>query len=129
MTAPKPHTTAYRAFECNLEGIVHLQKLSLHEMVMARSQAERLTTGIKQGLDLTKKSTQAKLVRSLNRDLLAAVANDEQTLAIAGLILGFRVFTYFNREPFIWRIHARRRRPVRRLRWCGKSDRPLKHGG
>lgn len=67
MTAPKPHTAAYRAFECNLEGIMHLQKLSLHEMVMVKSQAERLTTGIKRGLDLTKKSTQAKLVRSLNR--------------------------------------------------------------
>jgi hypothetical protein len=67
MTAPEPHTTAYRAFERNLQGIMHMLKLSHHEMVMVRAQAERLATGLKKGPDLATKPARAKLVRSLKR--------------------------------------------------------------
>src|SRR5260370_28844440 len=60
---PTPHTTAFLAFEDNLDSIKHMLTLGYREAVALKAQASRLTVP----KDLSTKPVQAKLVRSIKR--------------------------------------------------------------
>jgi hypothetical protein len=62
---PPPHTTAFLAFEENLNSIGHMLKLGARKAVALRARSRRLTTLVPK--DLSTKPVRAKLVRSLKR--------------------------------------------------------------
>src|SRR5262245_33555232 len=66
---PTPHTSAWLAFEENLDSIGHMLALGSREAVALKAQAARLRTftGTLSGKSLMTKLVRAKVVRWLNR--------------------------------------------------------------
>jgi len=86
---PKPHTSAWMAFEQNLGSISHMLALSNREAVRLKRQAVRMTGLFTPTPDLTAALTRKKLLRSLKRFLKTVSTGFErfQTISLWQIVM------------------------------------------
>jgi hypothetical protein len=86
---PKPHTSAWMAFEQNLGSISHMLALSHREAVRLKRQAVRTTGLFTPTPDLTAALTKKKLLRSLKRFLKTVSTGIErfQTISLWQIVM------------------------------------------